>query len=119
MAIVRPTKAYIAKMRRETNWAAIDAMTDEDIARQIAEDPDVAPDQTEFLLAGEFKPAIDVKSVRRRTGLSQSRFAKRYRIPLRTLQDWEQRRSLPDHTAVTYLRVIEKDPEAVRKILER
>jgi putative transcriptional regulator len=27
-----------------TDWAAIDAMTDEDIARQIAENPDAAPD---------------------------------------------------------------------------
>jgi putative transcriptional regulator len=27
-----------------TDWAALDAMTDDDIARQIAADPDAAPD---------------------------------------------------------------------------
>lgn len=33
-------------MKTKTDWKRIDAMTDEDIARQIAEDPDVAPDMT-------------------------------------------------------------------------
>ncbi len=32
----------------EADLAALDAMTDEDIARQIAEDPDVAPDMSEW-----------------------------------------------------------------------
>jgi putative transcriptional regulator len=30
-----------------TDWEAIDAMTDEDIARQIADNPDAAPDLSE------------------------------------------------------------------------
>lgn len=33
-------------MKTKTDWKRIDAMTDEDIARQIAEDPDVAPDMS-------------------------------------------------------------------------
>ena len=37
----RPTGAHMA-----TNWDKVDATTDEDIARQIAEDPDTAPFMT-------------------------------------------------------------------------
>lgn len=31
----------------QTDWARVDALTDEDIARQIAADPDVAPEMTD------------------------------------------------------------------------
>lgn len=33
--------------RSQTDWARLDAMTDEDIARQIRDDPDVAPELDE------------------------------------------------------------------------
>lgn len=55
----------------------------------------------------------ETKRVRDSTGLSQSQFAKRYGIPLYTLKNWEQGRRDPDATALTYLRVIEKIPEAI------
>lgn len=42
-----------------TDWARVDAMTDEDIARQIAEDPDVAPEWTEEA-AAQARPAREV-----------------------------------------------------------
>lgn len=32
---------------------------------------------------------MDVKGIRKLSGLSQTAFAKRYDIPLRTLQSWE------------------------------
>lgn len=57
------------------------------------------------------------KRVRRSTGLSQEAFAKRFGIPLRTLQDWEQGRREPDAAEVSYLRVIEKDPDMVAHAL--
>jgi uncharacterized protein (DUF4415 family) len=37
-------KSPVAAERRQTDWARIDAMTDEDIAAQIRDDPDVAPE---------------------------------------------------------------------------
>lgn len=119
MPIVRPSKADLEKARQETDWARLDAMTDEEIARQIAENPDAAPDMTEALAAGRktLLPTVDVRAVRARTGLSQRRFAERFGIPLRTLQDWEQGRYVPDATAATYLRVIERNPEAVAEAL--
>ena len=36
-----------------------------------------------------------------------------------TLRDWEQRRSQPDQPARAYLAVIARDPEHVRKALQR
>ncbi|HEX9836922.1 MAG TPA: helix-turn-helix domain-containing protein [Alphaproteobacteria bacterium] len=95
-------------------------MSDEDVARQIAEDADVAPDVSDALSAGRktLLPEVDVKLLRAQVGLTQREFAARFRIPLRTLQDWEQRRYAPDQTAATYLYVIARDPEAVRRALE-
>ena len=38
----------MADERETMDWAAVDALTDDDIARQIAEDPDTAPDLSEW-----------------------------------------------------------------------
>jgi putative transcriptional regulator len=50
--------------------------------------------------------------------LSQAAFAERFHINLRTLQDWEQARRVPDQVARAYLRVIERNPEAVETALQ-
>jgi putative transcriptional regulator len=62
--------------------------------------------------------SLDVKSVRRKTGLSQSQFASRFAIELRTLQDWEQGRRSPDATVRAYLTVIDRNPAAVEEALK-
>lgn len=41
--IVRVTAEEARPMRGRTDYAALDAMTDEDIAKAVAEDPDAAP----------------------------------------------------------------------------
>ena len=43
MAIVKVTKEMVERELASIEWARIDAMTDEDIARAVAEDPDAAP----------------------------------------------------------------------------
>lgn len=41
---------------------------------------------------------IDIKTIRLKTGLSQSDFCARYDIPTGTLRDWEQgRRKCPEY----------------------
>lgn len=62
---------------------------------------------------------VNVKQIRRKLELSQSQFAGRYGLPLRSLQQWEQGRQKPDTTVRAYLTVIQHDPEAVRKALAR
>lgn len=38
---------------------------------------------------------MDIKDIRQTTGLSQSKFAEHFGIPVRTLQQWEQGKSSP------------------------
>lgn len=63
------------------------------------------------------KRTPQVKIIRRALGISQEEFAARFHIPIGTLRDWEQGRVAPDPAAQAYLRVIARDPEAVRKAL--
>lgn len=112
MAIVKVTPDIIAQAVRETDWAAQDALSDDDIARQIADDPDAPP-----ILDDAASAAGLVLHVRRTLGLSQSEFAARYRIPVGTLRDWEQGRSVPDKPTRAYLQVINREPEMTARAL--
>ena len=58
------------------------------------------------------------KHVRWVIGLNQEEFAAAFGIPIGTLRDWEQGRCNPDQAALSYLKVIERDPKAVREALE-
>ncbi len=60
--------------------------------------------------------AAKVKAVREKTHLSQSAFAKRYHINVTTLRNWEQGREI-DGVGQTLLKLIERDPVAVDKML--
>ena len=60
-----------------------------------------------------------VRSVRETTGLSQTQFAKRYGISVRTLQDWEQGRSRLESAIRAYLLVIRKHPAVVADVLRK
>jgi putative transcriptional regulator len=52
----------------------------------------------------------DVRAIRRRLRMSQTEFARVYRIPLATIKNWEQGRRQPDAPAAAYLQVIAKRP---------
>ena len=57
-----------------------------------------------------------VSSVRERTGLSQSRFAKLLGVSVRTLQEWEQGRRAPSGAARTLLLIAQKNPRALLEV---
>lgn len=59
-----------------------------------------------------------VKAIRQALGVNTQEFERRFGIPARTLEGWEQGRRQPDPTARALLRVIEQNPEAVQKALE-
>jgi putative transcriptional regulator len=59
----------------------------------------------------------DVVSIRRRLGLSRSRFARRFGLDPRAVQDWEQGRRRPDRAARVLLTIIDREPEAVDRVL--
>jgi putative transcriptional regulator len=60
---------------------------------------------------------VDVVAIRTRFGLSQGEFAARFGFKLDALQNWEQGRCRPDGAARAFLRVIEREPEAVLRAL--
>src|SRR5437588_12624483 len=64
-------------------------------------------------------PAVDVRAVRRRLGLSQSEFAAKFGFQPATLRNWEQGRTRPDGPARVLLAVIARHPEAVEDALQK
>lgn len=62
-------------------------------------------------------PALDVAAIRKKTGLSQARFAQRYGFSAAAVRDWEQRRRTPEASARTLLIVIDREPAAVDRAL--
>jgi putative transcriptional regulator len=62
----------------------------------------------------EFNYSIpDVKAIREKYGLSQSKFAKLLGISPATLRNWEQGRRRPEGPARILLFIADKHPEAV------
>ena len=56
---------------------------------------------------------VDVASIRKNLKLSRPKFAERFGLDARALQDWEQGRRQPDRAARVLLKVIEQNPEVV------
>lgn len=58
----------------------------------------------------------NIKQLRQQTGLSQSRFAKKFHINVRTLQRWEQGQTpTPDYVVFMVGRIIELEKEVRRE----
>lgn len=98
------------------DWAAFDALTDNEVEQAALADPDARPMSDEQLqrarrvgLAG---------ALRFRLKLSLEEFALRYHIPVETVRGWERGTIEPDVVALAYLNVIAADPEGVAKTLE-
>lgn len=49
---------------------------------------------------------MEVKELRMQTGLSQSKFAKMFDVPVSTLKDWEQERRNPPAYVINMMRTI-------------
>jgi putative transcriptional regulator len=62
-------------------------------------------------------PALDIATIRARTGLSQSDFAASFGFSINQVCDWEQSRSRPLGGVRAYLMLIEHDPKAVLTML--
>ena len=98
--------------------AKLAAVTEEDIERWKAED-----DAEAGCLRGRrtcprtSRVEYPVKAIRERLGVTQEEFARMFRVSVGTLRGWEQRRRHPHGAALTLLRVIDREPEAVRRAL--
>jgi putative transcriptional regulator len=78
------------------------------------------------IVRGEADPAtyrvhvpdqIDVRAIRKKLGMSQRQFAASFGFGLDAVQNWEQRRRYPQGAARAFLKVNEREPEAVRRAL--
>ena len=107
-------------LKTNTDWAAVAALTDQQIHAAALSDPDAQPlplgTEEEMEKAGLHR-VPNVKKLREKLGLTQEAFASTYRIPIGTLRDWEQARKFPDAPARAYLTVIARNPQAVASLL--
>ncbi len=93
----------------------LEAMTDADVLAASESDPDALP-MTESQI--ERLRAVRVaQAARRRTGLSQAKFAQAYRIKVGRLRDLEQGRRQPDPVLVSLLTLIGDDPQRAVRLL--
>ncbi len=60
---------------------------------------------------------LDVRAIRAKTGMTQEAFAQRFGFSVNTLRHWEQGKRYPEGPARSYLKVIDKEPEAVARAL--
>jgi putative transcriptional regulator len=61
----------------------------------------------------------DVKNIREKLNVSQAEFAQMIGISVRTLQNWEQKRRVPDRSSVILLELAATYPKQVRKVSKR
>lgn len=63
-------------------------------------------------------PAAErIVALRKRMKLSRRKFADRFGLDARAIQDWEQGRRVPDRAARVLLTVIDSEPDAVIRAL--
>jgi putative transcriptional regulator len=58
-------------------------------------------------------PALRVKQLRAKLGLTQSQFAALVHVEVATIRNWEQGRRQPEGPALALLTALENDPEHV------
>jgi putative transcriptional regulator len=105
------TLAEILAGNPDVDLAKIDATTEDDIRRHMIEDG-YDPDETvreEDIIS----PAV----IRKRLGMSQRRFADAIHVPVATLQNWEQGRTLMDPSARALMTILAREPEAALRAL--
>jgi putative transcriptional regulator len=105
MAKFSLSKALLHRPRIDE--AKLDATTEDDIRAYQEEDgfdPDCEPTAVRVMPGP--------RDVRVRLGLTQKEFAEALHIPLATVRNWEQGRTVPDAPARALLTVVARAPEA-------
>src|SRR5438445_3563498 len=117
MPTTRRSQTQILKNRGRVDTKRVRSATDKDIARWIAEDPDTAPElpRGAKLRLIHKPPLPDVKSIRKKLGLTQAEFARRFGLSRRTIEQWEQGRAVPDRPARILLAVIDHEHRVVEQ----
>lgn len=96
------------------DWDAFNALTDEEIAEGVARDPDASLSSPEQL--ARMRRISRARHIRQKLRLAPWKFAELYDIPLETLLAWERHETEPSPVELAYLRLIERNPDAARKV---
>ena len=96
---------------------------DTDFGRDLIESLEEVKDHLEGKIAlptrvVEAMPAARVRQIRKAVAKTAKEFERRFGVPARTLEGWEQGRTV-DATARVLLTVIERNPDAVAEALAR
>ncbi len=116
-------KHTMKKMPKDkTNWGKVKVLTEKQIMAAAKSDPDNKPlTRAQLKKFKRVNPPkekdIDVQHIRKMLHVTQSEFAGYFGVSLRTIQEWEQHRRIPNTIARNFLKVIERAPEAVLKAL--
>lgn len=62
---------------------------------------------------------VDVKAIRKASGMTEEAFASTYGFTLGAIRDWEQGRKSPERTAWVLLRVVAEMPNAVARAVAK
>ena len=72
-------------LESKTDWAAFDALSEEEVTAAALSDLDNPPLTDEQLARGTHVP--DVRALRRKLHMTQRQFSAKFRVPLGTLRD--------------------------------
>ena len=64
-------------------------------------------------------PAVDVKAIRNKMGMTQAEFGTRFGFGKARVRDWEQKRTRPTASDRVLLVTIDSDPKSVLRALEQ
>lgn len=108
------TLEQIRAARPLADRARMAATTDDDIARQQIEDGE----DPESDLDG-FERVPNVKVLRASLHMTQDSLASAIGVPVATVRNWEQSRTGMDPAARALMRVLQREPEAVLRALQK
>jgi putative transcriptional regulator len=119
-------QAAKAKAKR-FHWTRVDQTTDADVRSQAERDRDTAPVLTKKQILSDIKSGrarivrpphdVNVRAIRKRFGLSQQGFAHAFGFTPSAIKQWEQGRRKPEGAARSLLRIIDREPDAVKRAL--
>lgn len=77
------------------------------------------PEDRDVSVAGQKRAHMGrrFRRLRHKLGLTQDQFATTYGIPLASLRQYETARYMPPPATRAYLKVIEAEPEVVRRVM--
>lgn len=99
-----------------TDWGRLAAMTEDDVESGARSDPDNPPMTDDELRRLRREP--DPRLIREHLRMTREEFARAFDLPVRDIADWEDEARMVDPVAQTYLRVIERAPDAVIAALD-